>query len=141
MQQHQHFPPPHPTHQPEVARLQAALSAQEGTNKLLRTNLEQVERDRATLRQRLAQLEGRPGGGGAQGPGSGGSAVVGEMRKQVEQLKEQLMFKDQEVCDFCWYLRLIVVLAAAVRASTARFPATMRPRGCTASTLPVCRAD
>lgn len=137
-------------------RLQQQLGSVEGTNKLLRSNLDQAERDRMGLRcawprctvfycptdirsacllpglpkarlhlpwpylcftqslaparaactpwlggrrQRLQQLEAK-----APAPGPQSSFTLAEMQKQLEALKQQLMFKEQEVGGSGWWV-------------------------------------
>jgi len=74
----------------DVQDLRSRMEAMEGTNRILRAKLDQLERDRQGLRQRLHQMEGRTGTHQA-------TATVKEMQRQLHQLKEQLMFKEQEV--------------------------------------------
>jgi hypothetical protein len=77
----------------ELRHLQQQLATAEGTNKLLRSNLSAAEKERLGLRQRLAALEGRGAAIGAN------QFTVNEIQKQVDVLKQQLAFKEQEVDD------------------------------------------
>lgn len=88
-----HIPSQQPPAQDSL-QAQQRLSELEGTNKLLRTNLDYVERDRIALRQRIQHLEAKSGGSG---PVQVASMV--EMQRQLEQIKQQLLFKTQELED------------------------------------------
>lgn len=86
----------------QLQQVQAELNRSLGQNKLLASNMQQKERELAALRQKLAALE-RSGGAVASGaaPDSGlqqrSAFTVSELQKQVESLRQQLLFKDQEV--------------------------------------------
>jgi len=73
---------------------QQRFSELEGTNKLLRTNLDNAERDRIALRQKIQQLEAKNGNSGPVQ-----AASMAEIQRQLEQMKQQLLFKNQELED------------------------------------------
>jgi DNA-directed RNA polymerase specialized sigma54-like protein len=95
--------------QAECQALQARLSSAEGSNKLLKSNVDHKERELAALRQQLKQQQQQGGGGAGSGGGGAGSAgggrgglqhsafAVGDMTKQLDSLRQQLLFKEQEV--------------------------------------------
>jgi DNA repair exonuclease SbcCD ATPase subunit len=97
--------------QAECQALQARLSSAEGSNKLLKSNVDHKERELTALRQQLKQQQqqqgaGGAGSGGGAGAGSGGGGrgglqhsafAVGDMTKQLDSLRQQLLFKEQEV--------------------------------------------
>lgn len=94
---------------PGQADPHAQLSHVQAQCKMLQSQVQQKDRELATLRQRAQQLErtagGQPGGGG--GPQAAVAAqrsafAVGEMQRQLESYRQQLLFKEQEVGAGFW---------------------------------------
>lgn len=88
----------------EVARLHNLLQGEQGTNKLLRSNLDRAVKEKEMLLQRLQQLEHSTNKSSASAPVPSTStmqqqqsATVLELQQHMAQLKQQLMFKEQEI--------------------------------------------
>jgi len=80
-------------------QLQRQLGILEGTNALLRDNLERAEKEKAMLKKQIAEIRGKETASAtiAAGIQQNGSFRVSEMQRQLGALKQQLLFKDQEV--------------------------------------------
>ena len=73
-------------------QIQQRLGELEGNNKLLRSNLDNVELEKLALRKKVQELESR-----SIAPAQ--AATMAELQRNLEQLKQELVFKDQELMD------------------------------------------
>ncbi|KAK9807844.1 hypothetical protein WJX72_011090 [[Myrmecia] bisecta] len=78
--------------QREKAELKQRLGEQEGTNSILRANLDRAERERIDLRRQLQESSKPPPNGMA-------SYSIADLQKQSDTLRQQLAFTEQEVED------------------------------------------
>ncbi|KAL4448861.1 hypothetical protein ABPG77_007578 [Micractinium sp. CCAP 211/92] len=128
----------------QLQQVQAELNRSQGQNKLLASTMQQKERELAVLRQKLAALErGGGGGGGPAGSSVAGSQqhrstfAVAELQKQVDSLRQQLLFKDQEVDDIKRQLSASSEKQKAAEAAAAELQARLRQQ---ASAAPAASA-
>ena len=77
-------------------QLQHRIGELEGTNKILRTNIDSLEREKLGLMKKLHDLEFNNMGRDAT---SATGFTVAELEKQLEQLRQQLVFKEHEAED------------------------------------------
>ncbi|KAL4422827.1 hypothetical protein ABPG75_009024 [Micractinium tetrahymenae] len=118
----------------QLQQVQAELNRSLGQNKLLASNMQQKEREVAALRQKLAALErggAGAGAGAAGGPGAGppqqrSAFAVTELQKQVDSLRQQLLFKDQEMDDIKRQLSTSSEKQKAAEATAAELQARLR---------------
>lgn len=92
---------PQPEHHSRDNRAEQHLQILEGQNSLLQSKLERAERDRVNLRQELAQLKVQESFAATHlNPNNiTTNFTLNEMQKQLESLKRELLFKDQDIVE------------------------------------------